>query len=641
MSRLTYLKQQVHRLGRLRLMQQVLLVALATISAIALIVLVGFALDWSLNLPRLGRVVLLGLMAGLLYYTAREYIAPDWPATESETDLALWVEHQHGIDSDLVSALQFEAHGSPNADESQRPASGPAAIAESARPFSSQSGARLSWGSNQLQKAVVDYVAEFSPTLNVLQGFSWQPTIRRAGWAAAVLVVWLGIGVMYPDATLAYFQRLTLADRRYPTRTQLVEVRVNGTRITSSTDPGEIRVPMGRSVEVVVTARGELPAAGAIELVSLATGSRVSLPLPAVRDGIDSTASTSPSEATNDATNPNTASAAAGPADTVVTSETDAGRTTLTEGPANPGLLTYRCELPRVNDAVTGTVYLGDTWSDSWKMTIVPTPAVSLELNVTPPDYMSLPQDEAPPTAQSGIWEGSRVAPAIRCQNKQLRSVVLWVTSGSAVNRQGEHAVPCQLVGTDWVPADNSLWNPIRETANYRVEIEDVDGLSPEPPVRGQIRVKRDRPPRVAAAAAVRRILPIASPRVRYAATDDFGLLTIRAQLQVTSPQGRSDTSTQDLWQLPATETSTRRYDGEYRLDLSSLRLEKGDELRVTIEAWDVRGTLPPESGSSEPVVFTVTDRQGILSGLMESDQQSAKQLDAIIQRELGIGGSR
>ena len=57
--------------------------------------------------------------------------------------------------------------------------------------------------------------------------------------------------------------------------------------------------------------------------------------------------------------------------------------------------------------------------------------------------------------------------------------------------------------------------------------------------------------------------------------------------------------------------------------------------------AYDYRGESDSQRSFSEPVIFQVTDRQGILSGLLETDQESAKQLDAIIRRELGIGETR
>ena len=54
--------------------------------------------------------------------------------------------------------------------------------------------------------------------------------------------------------------------------------------------------------------------------------------------------------------------------------------------------------------------------------------------------------------------------------------------------------------------------------------------------------------------------------------------------------------------------------------------------------AWDYRGSLEPQKSYSEPLILSVTDQQGILSGLLQTDEESAKQLDAIIRRELGIG---
>jgi len=70
--------------------------------------------------------------------------------------------------------------------------------------------------------------------------------------------------------------------------------------------------------------------------------------------------------------------------------------------------------------------------------------------------------------------------------------------------------------------------------------------------------------------------------------------------------------------------------------------LVKSEELKVTFVAYDYRGEeLESQRSFSEPVIFQVTDRQGILSGLLETDQESAKQLDAIIRRELGIGETR
>jgi len=53
------------------------------------------------------------------------------------------------------------------------------------------------------------------------------------------------------------------------------------------------------------------------------------------------------------------------------------------------------------------------------------------------------------------------------------------------------------------------------------------------------------------------------------------------------------------------------------------------------------RGATAGKSGQSEPVVFHVTDESGVLAGLAEADEKSARQLYQIIQRQLGIEGTR
>jgi hypothetical protein len=62
--------------------------------------------------------------------------------------------------------------------------------------------------------------------------------------------------------------------------------------------------------------------------------------------------------------------------------------------------------------------------------------------------------------------------------------------------------------------------------------------------------------------------------------------------------------------------------------------------VRVTLEVVDYRGDQPGTAVQSEPVVFQVTDESGILAGLVEADEKSARQLDEIIQRQLGAGES-
>ena len=91
-------------------------------------VLVGtFLVDWLFHTNQLQRVVLLvigrtgnhravGLLvaaAGIVVWAFRRYTRPWLGARESEVDMALMVERQKHIDSDLVAALQFESPEAP------------------------------------------------------------------------------------------------------------------------------------------------------------------------------------------------------------------------------------------------------------------------------------------------------------------------------------------------------------------------------------------------------------------------------------------------------------------------------------------------------------------------------------------------
>ena len=61
----------------------------------------------------------------------------------------------------------------------------------------------------------------------------------------------------------------------------------------------------------------------------------------------------------------------------------------------------------------------------------------------------------------------------------------------------------------------------------------------------------------------------------------------------------------------------------------------------MTLEIVDWRGNIPGQKGIGESVTFNVTDLNGILAQTGDEDKKTAKQLDEILRRELGIGGER
>src|SRR6185503_7904320 len=104
------------------------------------------------------RLVVIVLAAVGIGWAFWRFTRPLMGRRESEIDMALLVERQQEIDSDLVAALQFEEP-------------------EAAR-----------WGSSQLESAVIDYVASVGRGINVFEGFSREQMLRRGGLLAASLL---------------------------------------------------------------------------------------------------------------------------------------------------------------------------------------------------------------------------------------------------------------------------------------------------------------------------------------------------------------------------------------------------------------------------------------------------------------------
>src|SRR5690606_17972348 len=155
----------------------------------------------------------------------------------------------------------------------------------------------------------------------------------------------------------------------------------------------------------------------------------------------------------------------------------------------------------------------------------------------------------------------------------------------------------------------------------------------------GYIRLKPDRQPRVMADLVTKFVLPTARPSVIYGATDDYGVARLRILREVIAEDGARRQPLPPV-EIPLVGPLASLQDA-YALDLAALKLTKGDQLKLTLEAVDFRGSLEGKSSLSEPLVLQVTDKQGVFEAMLESDRKSDQQLDAIIRRQLGIGEAR
>ena len=527
-----------------------------------------FVIDWLLEMSKPQRGVAIVIAVGAAVWAFRRYTRPLLGLHETEVDVALSVERLQGIDSDLVSALQFE------------------------------SPAAADWGSLQLETAVVDHVADFSSRLNVFENISYEQLSRRCGTlAATILVLALGVAFM-PGHASAFLNRLLMGSAHYPTRTVIEQIVVNGKTIFPTTEkPIDLHIAYGKPLSFDVRCSGELPDSGTVVLKSQRSNVETDIELVGPGGG-------------------------------------------KTESNA---AVSYRGALPRMVDSVTYQMYLGDAWTDPVEINVIPLPVVAIKLKPTPPKYAAAIEEMTGQTAAGGlaerqisVIEGSRVDVRIECRNKQLTKATLTVddVEHKLTNESGD--------GHVWaLSVDSTPFASVTEPIRYSVQVEDTDGLSLDTPIKGSIRIKADRAPRVAAAIVSRRVLPSARPRVAYGATDDYGIALLRVHFHVARINGESEEFVKDIEVVPPERQPQTVLRGTYSLDLSPLKLVKGEELKVVLEAFDYRGELPPKSNVSEPLILHVTDREGILAGLLEIDQRSARQLDAIIQRELGIGDAK
>ncbi len=661
--------------------------------AVLWIVLATFLVDWTLETSVVQRLVLwlLGLLG--LGWAFSRFARPHLGVTETDEDVALVVERQHGVDTDLIAAMQFESSAAGN------------------------------WGSTQLRTAVVDCVADFSNELDVYEGLDRTAFGRRAVLLAVTVVVVVAGVLLAPGHAGAFASRMLLARTHYPTATRIESITVNGTTVFPVADDEEfdslrqlaVVAQSGSMVELELAhdaARSasdtsdswfdawfgpDEPTANAARELSelcrrqnqvvarmLAYSADEDLSpvfrdqrriaesldglvgraeLDDIRDALDAARTAAhESVAAVGRLGPSVPHGQELEIELVLSGEIpesggvnvfdlDSGSGTVLEfqkrageSPAEQGdssddsaeRATFVATLPRFVDAVRYDVHVGDAWTEPRLIGVVPLPVVSVEMQPTPPAYAArAAAPSVPGQLQQSVVEGSRIDFAVRCTNKRLASAVVEIDEEQYPLQPDEDRRTWRLDVTDTPFAE------VRNAVRFAVRVEDADGLSLERPLQGFVRIKPDRPPRISA--DIKYGLPIALPNATrsldYRATDDYGLSRVSVLLEVS----KSDGSTSRDVRLLYDRTSGRPTDeitAAYTLDFEPLGLVEGDQLKLTFEAHDHRGSATPATAVSEPIAFRIGNEVEVLREMQKLDERAERDLDAIIRRELGIGES-
>lgn len=665
MSKLASLHNQLSALRSTRATVR-LVTAFAAFATAVLWALIGiFLLDVLFELPLIPRLIVMvtGLLACFWAYV--KYTQPMLGVRETELDMALMVERQQNIDSDLVAALQFE---SP----------------EAAR-----------WGSRQLETAVIDYVAEFGRGLNVFEGFSREQMTRRATILGITVLVVLGFVLIAPSYAQVFFNRLLLGSQHYPSDTVIESVYVNHVRALGEESgglrPAPVKAAQGQTMLFYVRCTGDLPPTGTlrvraarggtsrkVDMVPLTTEERADLLRQAQamleeavngevvdisapwRNRVGALLAFDAGEAARLLDKVGDERAALGPV-------IDEVKKTLGKWPEGVAAsAVYRGDMGRLVDAVSYSVLVGDAWTDPASVLMIPLPVVDLQTTITPPKYArSATGDEKPDSRQISVLEGSRVALRLDAVNdKPLKEV--WLTAKTKEKTEKYSFTKADEQGLAWtLPPTGTPLAEVREEIRYEVQVIDSDDLNLETPIRGAIRIRPDRPPSGSAEVVHRVVLPTARPVIGYRLNDDYGISRLALRVDVergedalgTSPP--VGTSIGDTPTSPAALASQEKpthfvlhspnmaplptpepVRGTYTLDMSKLKLSKGDRLKLTLEITDYRGEAPGQTYLSDPLVLEISDESGVLAAISEADERSEQRLTDIIKKQLGIGES-
>jgi hypothetical protein len=644
-----------------------------------------FLTDWLLHMDVRARVVGMAISALCLIWVFRRHTLPWLGDGETEVDMAIFVQQQHHIDTDLVAALEFE------------------------RPEAS------TWGSVQLEEQVIQQTAALTQDMDVTEGLKRDNLHRRQ----ATLLITLAAAALavgfFPDYARVFFNRLLLGRGHYPTQTALVALELNGHPIDlNAWQKPSLTSSYGKPVKFKVLVSGRIPEEGRVAVRIVSGGQESAVKLEKVNreasvaieavspGGHAAAAAVSPGgHAAAAAVSPGGHAAAAavspgGHAGPVAagtggqaSGSTQAGSKPVASAPSplpSPGgrggpgkaedkQVVFTGELPRLVETVDYQVYLGDAWTDPAEVRVVPLPLVDVSLLVTPPSYA---KDD--PTVASGatglrqiyVIEGSRVDVRIS-SDKQLREAA--VTIGGVAFPMSRDSSPARDRKDHWrldprqpamLPVSWGLWtavapplDPVVDPTAYSIQVTDLDDLPLERPIEGAIRIKTDHPPTAAITKLVTlHVLPKAAPSMSYRATDDYGLSKVSVLAEVTHPDGRTETLEPVLLaSLKPGETPKRLLQEDVRIDLAKLqaapgdssaspqaagpvKLLKGDQVKLTLEAVDYRGpSREGKASQSDSVVLQVTDEEGIYEAMSETDRETARQYETMIERQLEVGG--
>jgi hypothetical protein len=658
MTQLTQLRNKLSSLRNWRSTARLIAAWSAVIVAVLVALMAIFALDFIFTLGIAERVVLFLLGAVAVAWAFNKYAAPTLGISETVEDVALLVETKQSIRSDLIASLQFQ--GADAAD----------------------------WGSQQLEQAVINDVSNFESKINVFEGFSNETLTKRCSWLLMIGLVVALLCYGFPDYASTFLQRLGLGSNHYPTQTNILLIAVNGATVLDAakdgTQPNDSICAEGRVLNVLVYTKGVGNEVGRLSLNSKASGSHRDLELEQVPDEKRVESLEQALKLLNDAkansklrVQEEWRNALSAAIQYDIPKSLEEFKTSIGDDESLTALRDEVVEvqdvcldrelfvgkLNRMVDPIQYQCYLGDAWTDTATIDMIPLPVIEPELTAVAPQYARASEDKirSASSRHLSVLEGSEVKVALRCTNgKSLKEA--WITFQKEDKQQRVDLVATDDLNTSWKldSQDTPLFRVSGET-RFELHVLDEHGLQPDAPIRGLVRLRADRLPNGSMTVVHRVVLPAAKPRIDFRMTDDYGiskaLLHISARkrqndrLSVADVNVDGDENTEQPKDdqppsIPLLANNTivlakdLPYTASHEVDLTSFELVKGDQIEITLELIDYRGDDQGESFFSDPLLLEISDESGVLAAISEADERSEQRITDIIKRQLGIGDS-
>ncbi len=574
------IRRQLRQLGRVRRGRQ-WLCALSTLLTLLLWGLgVVVFIDVLFQLDVLQRVTVFLLVAAALCWAMIRFVRPYFARPETEAELALLVERLHGIDTDLVAAIEFMR---PEAD---------------------------SWGSATLREQVVTDVARRGQGIEMARAVDQREPRQRLRILFITMAVAAVLLVVFPQYLPIFMRRLALADDHYPSHTVIASIVLNGQLVLQPQDslsPRPARCPERGPIEFQVHCSRHAPASGEL-LISEVNGSRQHhVPLTR-RDSHDQSDQTR--EIVFVARLP-------------MLFDSLQYQVYLGDAWTNPGLI----ELVPLPQIEIHTAVFPPDYTDAQESS-VPNPGAR-RITVLEGSRVELSVSCANKKRLQSVWAELRTSDQSERQEFACvdNSGVAWQLDSAALpllqRIQETVRFTIHAIDQDGLQPARSLQGEIRVQPDLppdaiAVTIHDVVLPSAQP--RIAVRVDDD--------------FAIGRLRLR--------IQIQRRPDSQTEPADESAPPEVHWLDFKETEFPIRSpqlpYLSHYVLDLKPWTLHKGDRIKVTLETTDYRGPVAGASVKSKPLYLEVSDQAGVLAAILSADHRAEQDLDEMIQRQLGLG---